>query len=333
MFSYQRKKINFLRYIIGLSAVITFVYCCINIQDDSSYSQAIVELCVSIVAFTVFCFIPRWTLEFAQKFAIILSNMLCIYLLFILYQEGINTTSYVWLLAIPITSYLLTGVKQGMITTSINFVIIMIMMLLMSNNSILHISVESILDLLLPYLWVWALAHFYENNNTKFQDMLLDLAQTDALTKLYNRHAFYNSFNKNNATPVSVLVLDIDFFKHVNDTYGHDAGDYVLKQTAKILLKFKQQNGEVFRMGGEEFVILLPSTTLQEAISVAEQILIEIRKQELIFDKQIIKITTSIGVASCQEKCIVDKLVSEADQYLYQAKHDGRDCVKHKLIA
>src|SRR5690606_23872628 len=99
-------------------------------------------------------------------------------------------------------------------------------------------------------------------------------------------------------TPVSILTLDIDFFKKINDSYGHDIGDYVLQECVKLLKEScSQQSQFVARTGGEEFIIILPDQREEHAIKKAEEILAKIRKEVFIHDKLEIRFTVSIGVA------------------------------------
>jgi diguanylate cyclase (GGDEF)-like protein len=156
------------------------------------------------------------------------------------------------------------------------------------------------------------------------------LALEDALTGVLNRRAFSLAFKRvrarflRNQTPVSVMLLDIDYFKSVNDTLGHDVGDHALRALAGLLVSDLRRTDEVFRCGGEEFLILLDETALQLAWDIAERLRKKISKANLIHNRVI---TVSIGVAElAQHESEVD-IFKRADIALYQAKNKGRDQV------
>lgn len=167
------------------------------------------------------------------------------------------------------------------------------------------------------------------------EDSLRKLATTDPLTGLSNRRFFMEKaeeelekakrYNRN----LSLLMLDIDFFKKVNDTYGHDAGDDVLKALSVVAWKVLR-NVDVFgRIGGEEFSVLLPDTDLDGAVLAAERIRNEIEKANMQTRSGILTITVSIGVATVNEEInTLELLLKAADLGLYAAKDAGRNQVK-----
>ena len=160
------------------------------------------------------------------------------------------------------------------------------------------------------------------------------LATTDGMTGLLNRRHFLLLANREwkrarrYRQPLSLLMLDIDFFKSINDSFGHLAGDEVIVRLAEIAQVCKRDSDVVARIGGEEFALLLPATRLQQAQSVAERIRNEIACSLLEAEGRSIVATVSIGVASMSEACPdFPHLMSIADQALYQAKRAGRNRV------
>ena len=131
-------------------------------------------------------------------------------------------------------------------------------------------------------------------------------------------------------TPLSLLMLDIDFFKKVNDTYGHLAGDYVLKEVAKSIKSLIRESDVCGRFGGEEFIILAPNTKLSGALKLAERIRESIEKQKFEFHNKNIKVTVSIGITSASKSDSIHSLIERADEALYDAKHKGRDRVEYR---
>ncbi len=164
------------------------------------------------------------------------------------------------------------------------------------------------------------------------------LAQTDYLTGLYNRGAFMNKlFEKSSHTVednslISIIMVDIDHFKSINDTYGHRIGDKVIKQLAKVLKNGCRTYDFVGRYGGEEFIVCLPRTNLEEAYIVAEEMRKSVGNLEmtLLDGNFCINITASFGVASAHIKNekYAEELIECSDLALYQAKQNGRNRVE-----
>ena len=163
----------------------------------------------------------------------------------------------------------------------------------------------------------------------------MELAVTDALTGLYNRRYMTNHLETlqksaiQDYKPVSLLILDIDFFKKVNDTHGHDVGDEILKQFSGRMIKSVRGIDLACRYGGEEFVVVMPDTDLAVALGVAERLRREVA--DLPFkvpasDLQL-DVSCSIGVAMSMESESSEGLIKRADEALYQAKRDGRNRV------
>ncbi|MCP5279033.1 MAG: diguanylate cyclase [Thiobacillus sp.] len=164
---------------------------------------------------------------------------------------------------------------------------------------------------------------------------LLQEALTDPLTGLHNRRYGLDrlrqewSFALHSDAPLSCLMLDIDHFKRINDQRGHDAGDVVLAQVARLIEGSCRKNDVVFRYGGEEFCIVSPGTPPREALQLAERIVGAIRHARFGKDSDPFQVTISVGVASRVpgHATDVDSLVAQADQALYAAKKAGRDQV------
>lgn len=190
--------------------------------------------------------------------------------------------------------------------------------------------------LLYAYMFAGSLLFFctfisYQSRNEKTS---AEMALHDPLTGLYNiRYLYYRlteaytSIDRSRA-PLSLMIIDLDYFKKVNDTYGHPAGDEVLKSVANAIAKSRRINEIAARVGGEEFVLLLPNCTMAQAVQVAERVRKTIKEQTVVVQDDIeLKITASIGVASTDvyEPGGEKQLYSDADTALYRAKRNGRD--------
>jgi two-component system, cell cycle response regulator len=168
---------------------------------------------------------------------------------------------------------------------------------------------------------------------------LAEQATTDPLTKLKNRRAFFEnggrhlSMARRYGTDVSLIVADLDYFKRINDTFGHQAGDEALIAVARVLLEMTRTEDTVARIGGEEFAVLLPDTNRLGAAVLAERTRAAVERERVLADGQVLQLTLSIGVASygTEQVDTVDQLLSIADQRMYLAKKLGRNriCVNN----
>lgn len=168
----------------------------------------------------------------------------------------------------------------------------------------------------------------------QLNNQLQRLAMTDELTGLANRRAFFVrgeeelKMARRYAAPLSLLMLDIDRFKGINDTYGHHVGDQVLQLVANTMQTLIREVDKLGRIGGEEFAILLPKTGPEEASRLAERLRRGLEKKSLQSEGQTIGVTISIGVAPfCSTTKTLDDLLRDADAALYRAKNQGRNRV------
>ena len=170
----------------------------------------------------------------------------------------------------------------------------------------------------------------------KSQMELKQLASTDSMTKLYNRRYFteisesFLNLDKRNKTNTSIIMLDIDKFKNVNDTYGHKVGDDVIISLASILQAQSRKSDIVCRWGGEEFVILFPHTNLEGASVIAQEIRVTVENSLLqVEDNKELKFTVSIGISvvDIENDLNIEASINRADEALYEAKESGRNRV------
>lgn len=165
-------------------------------------------------------------------------------------------------------------------------------------------------------------------------EQLERLATTDGMTGIFNRRHFLALADREwrrarrYHRPLSLLMIDIDFFKSINDRFGHEMGDQVIMRLASIAGERKRDSDVLARIGGEEFALLLPETTLQQAHVVAERLREDVARTPLVAAQGVVPTTISIGVAATgpHTSGIAD-LMKAADQALYDAKHSGRNRV------
>jgi two-component system cell cycle response regulator len=181
---------------------------------------------------------------------------------------------------------------------------------------------------------VAALEKAYDLENAVMgQEQMRHLAETDPLTNCFNRRAMMEKLEQEMdraaryATMLTGMMIDIDNFKQINDTYGHLVGDRVLKQLAALLKREQRSVDIVARYGGEEFVVLLPETTSTESRNFAERILRRVATHDFGEPGNPVRVTISIGIASFPDERVTDgeSLLRLADTHLYRAKTDGRN--------
>ncbi len=167
-----------------------------------------------------------------------------------------------------------------------------------------------------------------------YEQTLLELNITDGLTGIYNRRYLENRLNEEfsrymrNYKPFCLIMLDIDFFKKVNDTYGHTCGDFILRTVASVCLSQLREIDIIARYGGEEFCCILVDTEIEGGVIVAERLRKAVMEHENRFNNQVIGVTISLGVAQMQKGFESPlPLLEKADKALYEAKKSGRNVV------
>jgi len=224
--------------------------------------------------------------------------------------------------------------------TSIGFTFVFFGLFILTLNHIYRYSDEAVkVSVKLLFVFGYALlaigiTKWVRYNETRKGELRIQ-ANTDALTGLLNRRSITNfiqyEFNKvqSDSQTFSIIIIDVDFFKKVNDQYGHLIGDQVLLKLASILKGAFRSSDKVSRWGGEEFAVLLPGTQMNHAAEVAEKIRRLIDTQAIKIQNFTLHITISLGVSEFlkSDKCI-DNMINRADKALYAAKNHNRNCVK-----
>jgi diguanylate cyclase (GGDEF)-like protein len=162
-------------------------------------------------------------------------------------------------------------------------------------------------------------------------DVHAQVARTDELTGLPNRRAFHEELARRltdhrlHGQPLTVLLLDVDGFKRINDSLGHAAGDQALRETAACLRKITRKRDVAARLGGDEFAMIFPKTTLADARTAAERLRSCVA--ELRLGEEPLPVTVSGGLAAACDSENAEQLLRRADAALYDAKRSGRNCV------
>ncbi len=178
------------------------------------------------------------------------------------------------------------------------------------------------------------LLKFFSHNNIEnlVQDKIYRMATIDAGTETFNKKHLLETldqefqFAKATGRDLSVIYFDLDFFKKVNDTYGHSAGDFILKETSTLVKQIVRKDDIFCRFGGEEFVILLPNTTAKIAYELAERVRSTVQAHSFQFEGKVIAQTISLGVSQMNQTMKEPShLLDDADRKLYRSKQNGRN--------
>lgn len=181
---------------------------------------------------------------------------------------------------------------------------------------------------------IWSVLSLVFIVNNRVQAQVTEMALLDPLTGTYNRRALKDviereiAYAKRMGSPLSIIIADLDHFKNINDTYGHQVGDAVLKNVVSVIKTILRVEDVLARYGGEEFIVVLPGIKVDRAIEVAERLRLAIKNHRLVIDRYVIEVTSSFGVTGFHEHPLdYQTLIRNVDGALYQAKGLGRDKV------
>ncbi|MBJ2139017.1 GGDEF domain-containing protein [Paraglaciecola chathamensis] len=250
-----------------------------------------------------------------------------------IFTVAFKAALYTWLFLIPVLSYLLLGITLGNVFTCVYVFagVAILCKALLGESS--EIPVISVVNISLCLSAIWALSYTYESKRAAMVEQLQQMASLDPLTGLNNRLLLDSSFEMlceslpERQRTVSMLLIDLDHFKKVNDKYGHHVGDKVLIEVASLINETRRLNDWAFRLGGEEFCMLIPDTSEVQAQNIAERIRLAVEKTITIDDIPI-NISISIGVSHWPSNGkTLNQLYKLADDRLYRAKEAGRNRV------
>lgn len=258
---------------------------------------------------------------------------LYILMIYLVYTGGVSGTGHVWIYCVPAVSLFLHGMKRGMIELAL-FTIALIITMFFTNNHFAEFGYDPTLKsrILFSFIVVVFLSGIYEYSMSRFNEELKEtsaklklVAYKDSLTELLNRRGMLQRLEASSYSSFHLLLADVDFFKSINDEYGHDAGDYALSQLAKIIEESLSESDLAARWGGEEFLIAVCDCSDLEAFALAESIRKRVEKYEFAYLDHKFQMTMSFGVATMNETTSLREAITLADNYLYSAKRSGRN--------
>jgi len=329
----QQHRRDVLQLLLGLTALFGLFFSYLNWEVN--FPLSLTELILAIYSL-VLLFFSR---SFKQQLIMSVLFLVPLYtlILFAISSLGTSETVYVWLLVVPVLSHLLLGPRYGLVMSvffmSIGFVLFLIRF--QHNPAIYNLGAVS--NLALSGIATIVFSQVYEINRARAHRQLLHLATTDNLTSLANRTRFLDVFERErnhairNETDLTLLLLDIDHFKRVNDTFGHDIGDEVLKHISAVISGRLRKTDLACRLGGEEFGLLLPGACLRKSLRIAEDVRKNIANNPYTGKGKCIHLSVSIGIAEHgADGEDLETLYATADRHLYAAKAAGRNRIESR---
>ncbi|MDX5300002.1 MAG: GGDEF domain-containing protein [Gammaproteobacteria bacterium] len=268
-----------------------------------------------------------------------LLTMVVALFMYLIASGGESNTGPLWFYVLPPLTFYLTNIKAG---TAMSLLCIAFACVVFRLPDLPFVTARYDPDFQLRFLvtisFETLVCLVLDNSRRRARLALTELANlyeraagTDELTGLSNRRDMLQQINQafaryeRSGSHFSVMLIDLDHFKRINDVYGHDAGDYVLSQFAQIMRDLCRKSDVAARWGGEEFLLLLPDTSLLQALSLAERLRASVENAAFEHKGQKIPVTLSAGVGSITQFESVEKLLKQADIFLYEAKMGGRN--------
>lgn len=316
-----RNNLTFVYHIFLAPAFILYAF--IFLANDHVWF-GIVKLIFGILLFLGFVIFKNK--RFQNAYPLFLIFIFTAYSIISYLSDSEARYGFMWAFFVTPAIIFLMGYKQG----SRYFFIYIFVMFFIGVFDVLNQKVQ-FEDFLSYSIFILALLLFsvicilVDFSYVKLHEKLTYISEIDHLTSLYNRRKIDKILNENNTDTLSIAILDIDDFKQINDKFGHQKGDVVLKKFAKTLKQNVRSTDMVGRWGGEEFIIIFPSTNIDDAFKCIQKIKNILKNLSF---EEIATITCSFGISSADGKISLSELISKADAALYVAKKNGKDRIE-----
>ncbi len=256
------------------------------------------------------------------------------FFIFIVVVPGASAAAFVWMFITPIMSYLLLGRTAGFFLSAPFMVAVGIYYLVQPESTVDAGATIDLLNAVICGASILYFMHLYESMRDEDQSKLVALAETDALTGLANRSTFQTTLDRTinesdrSDTRFALVLMDIDYFKRVNDSLGHDAGDEVLRHIGRCLTERLRSSDSVGRLGGEEFGLILRDVDTASAYQLVDELRQRIAAGTMRYGRHEVGVTATFGIGHWpRDARKSNDLYQVADRRLYSGKHAGRNII------
>jgi diguanylate cyclase (GGDEF)-like protein len=326
---YQRQRLA-LKVFLFLGVLILFPSATVDYWMFSHKSLAFVELIFGVLSLSVLVLILLgFSLSPFASYVFVTMTGMIIWVITMMMETDISTL--LWVGIFPFIAFYLLGIRHGLFAHILFTTIILSTLLLWPHQLVYNVNTQIIVNLTGILVAFGVFAYLYEYTSDLANRKWIRHSYTDALTGIGNRKLFsllldkYLASTARHDRPVTLVLIDLDHFKRVNDNYGHIIGDAVLVEVAILIRSSIRKEDTLTRWGGEEFMIILPDTNLDDAKALAEKLRSLIQHHPF---KSIQQITASFGVAQVQQNLDIDANTQLVDAALYRAKENGRNRVE-----
>lgn len=319
-----------------IAIIITSIAALLAFSSQNTSLSSVLFL--SSLAFSLGPLVQRFTGNYQLSSSTVL-YLLYILMFYLVYSGGATNTGPIWIFMTAPVTFFICGLRLGILNLVI-FTSAIIGILIDPFDFILatQYPLDFKLRLISSFVTVSALTALYEYSRETSYSTMLEiskkfeaLSKLDPMTQLSNRRDAKNIIEYEqrrlgrNQTTLSLIICDVDNFKNVNDEYGHDVGDCVLVELAKIFKLCVRTQDTVARWGGEEFLFILPDTNSDQAKVIAQKIHLTIKKSNPLCASQLFDTTVSMGISTVTTDKNIDLAIKTADKYLYKAKNTGKN--------
>lgn len=331
-------RIRLMQSLLLILQLYSGIFTVLNLTLFGYYSVAIANMAVFAVILGIQADLRR-NLNIERSANWLIGIIITFMIIYVGLTEGRNY-AFIWLSMVPTIAFFLLGIRRGLQIT-VPFLVVVIGYIIWSAQGwpSYAVNLPAFFNITCALFAVLTIARHYEKSRAEAYAALAErntelqrIAITDGLTQLHNRAHLDAVLEselqraQRHEQQLAVLILDTDHFKVLNDSYGHLVGDQVLIELSELLRTKIRATDILGRWGGEEFMIITPNTDADGAVELAEKIRTAVATHR--FTQEKLHLTISVGVAQLNQEDTLVSIVRRADEGLYQAKHDGRDCTR-----
>jgi diguanylate cyclase (GGDEF)-like protein len=323
----QTQRVRALRLFIRIAIYILLFFALFNLLSDH-YILGALELLYAIITMLLFALIKRKICLTGVSYVFVFLTGTLILFITVAYNARPNTVF--WAATFPVIAYYLLGLKRGTIVYAL-FSVMLVLLVVFLYPTVENALRGGILNIVGGLMFLGLSLFLYEYSRSEALGFAVSRSMFDDLTGAGTRKLFHLIFRqtltriKRNNTPAALILIDIDHFKDVNDTYGHLKGDAILKAFTRIVQEQIRKSDTLTRWGGEEFMIIAPDTDITHARKLAEKLR---RTLQVHTFETVGEITASFGITQVDPEDTEESAVRRADEALYRAKENGRNRIE-----